>query len=90
MFSDTSRYARTPVDTVVTAGGRRVSAIRLRRLPSPPADPHTVIQGDRLDLLAQQHLGDGTRSWHIADANTTLEASALVGRILDTLWIPRP
>jgi hypothetical protein len=89
MFSDRSRYARTPVDTVATTRGRQVAAIRLRRLPSPPADPYTVTQGDRLDLLAQQRFGDGTGFWHIADANTALEANALVARVLGTLRIPR-
>lgn len=89
MFLDNSRYAKTPQDKVETRTGREVTAIRLRRLPAPPGDPHAVRQGDRLDLLAQSRLGDGTRFWHIADANTKLEAKDLVARVLDTLKIPR-
>ena len=89
MFADSSRYARIPVDTVTTTRGRAVAAIRLRRLPAPPADPYTVRQGDRLDLLAQQRFDDGTKFWHIADANSALEARTLVARTLGTVWVPR-
>jgi hypothetical protein len=39
---------------------------------------------DRLDVMAQRQYSDGTRFWHIADANTELEASKLVEpRVLD-------
>ncbi len=89
MFLEKSRYAKTPQDEVTTRAGRKVTAIRLRRLPAPPGDFQTVKQDDRLDLLAQTRLGDGTRFWHIADANTELEAGELVSRVLDTLKIPR-
>ncbi|MND08690.1 hypothetical protein D3C83_314850 [compost metagenome] len=33
---------------------------------------------DRLDLMAHRKYQDGTKFWHIADANTELEASRLV------------
>lgn len=89
MFLDTSRYARLATDTVVTADGRKVSAIRLRRLPSTMGDPRLVKEGDRLDVIAQRAFGDGTRFWHIADANTALEANDLVARTLDSFNLPR-
>ena len=89
MFHDGSRYANTPRDTVDTADGRKARAIRLRRQLHPPAVAHVVAQDDRLDLLAQSNFGDGTRYWHIADANSALEAKTLVARVLDTVKIPR-
>jgi hypothetical protein len=89
MFADGSRYARTPVDTVTTSRGRAVAAIRLRRLPDPPAEPYTVRQDERLDLIAQQRYDDGTTFWHIADANSALEARTLVARVLGTIRVPR-
>jgi len=89
MFLDKSRYAKTPRDEVETRSGRRVTAIRLRRLPLPPADPYVVKQDDRLDLLAQKRLNDGTKFWHIADANTAVEAKTLVARVLGSMKIPR-
>lgn len=89
MFLEKSRYAKTARDEVETGAGRKATAIRLRRLPLPAADFYTVKQNDRLDLLAQKRFGDGTRFWHIADANTRLEAKTLVVRTLDTLKVPR-
>jgi hypothetical protein len=88
MFRENSRYAKVPIDEVEIAG-RKIAAIRLRQLPSPPADPYTVRQGDRLDLIAQRQFGDGTRFWHIADGNSALEAKTLVARVLGTLRLPR-
>lgn len=89
MFLDKSRYARTPTDETTDARGRPVTALRLRRLPAPPADTFAVEDGDRLDLLAARHLGDGAAFWRIADANTRMEARTLTARVLDPVRIPR-
>ena len=77
MFLDTSRYAAVAQDTVSTRGGRTGSAIRLRALLPTSGEPYQVIERDRLDLLAQARYGDDTRFWHIADANTALDAREL-------------
>ena len=90
MFLDKSRYAKTPTDTVVTADGREVTALRLRRLPPSTGTPRTVKADDRLDVIAGQALGDGTAGWRIADANTELEANDLVAEVLDSFNVPRP
>ena len=45
-------------------------------------------QHDRLDVLAQQNYGDGTKFWHIADANTELEANDLVAEPGATVNLP--
>jgi hypothetical protein len=89
MFLDNSRYAKTPSDEVTDARGRPVTALRLRRLPAPPATSVTVEQGDRPDLLAARHLRDGTAFWRIADANTKFQARDLTARVLDAVRIPR-
>jgi hypothetical protein len=88
MFLDTSRYARTPTDTVTTADGRPATAIRLRRLPATAGRPRLVTEGDRLDVIAERAFGDGPRFWHIADANTALRAADLVAEVLDTFNLP--
>lgn len=88
MFLDKSRYAKTPTDTVVTADGREATAIRLRRLPPTSGRPRTVKEGDRLDVIADRAYGDGKRFWHIADANTALEANDLVAEVLDSFNLP--
>jgi nucleoid-associated protein YgaU len=44
-----------------------------------------TINGSQLDIMSKHEYGDGTRFWHIADANTELEANALVqtsGRVI--------
>jgi hypothetical protein len=85
MFTDTSRYAGLPTVTVKTHDGREITAVKLRRPDSPTAFPYTIVGSDRLDVMAGRNYGDGTRFWHIADANTELQAGALVkgpGRVI--------
>lgn len=88
MFLDGSRYADVATDEVRTSGGRRVTALRLRLLPPTTGEPHVVLGRDRLDLLAHTRYGDGTRFWHVADANTALEARTLVEEAGDTVRVP--
>lgn len=76
-FLPSSRYARTELVEVTTRDGRTVAAVKLRRLPDPPAAPYTVDAEDRLDTIAHAAYGDATRGWHVADANTELDARAL-------------
>lgn len=77
MFLDTSRYAGVKTVEAEDRSGRKVTAIKLRRLPFVAGTP-TVLSGtDRLDVVAQRKYSDGTKFWHIADANTELEANDL-------------
>lgn len=78
MFLESSRYFKLKTVETEDEGGRTSSAVMLRRLPYVTGTP-TVIKGnDRLDVLAQRKYSDATRFWHIADANTELEATKLV------------
>jgi hypothetical protein len=93
MFLKTSRYYKQPVvETRVSAGGvdkSTVKALTLRRLPLTVGSPDTVKGNHRLDIMAQRLYNDPTRFWHIADANSELEANRLVeetGRIIE---VPR-
>ena len=78
MFIDNSRYIDVKTVDVETENGRIVSAIKLRRLPYAAGGPTVVKGNDRLDVMAQRLYSDGTKFWHIADANTELEANELV------------
>ena len=78
MFSKNSRYAGIEQADVTIEGGRQVRAVKIRRLPPTEGEPVSVTPPDRLDILAGQRYGDATRFWHIADANTELEARALI------------
>ncbi|HKG79023.1 MAG TPA: hypothetical protein VKA78_06375 [Pyrinomonadaceae bacterium] len=57
--------------------GRKVTAIKLRRLPFVAGTPTVLTGTDRLDVIAQRKYSDGTKFWHVADANTELEANDL-------------
>jgi hypothetical protein len=78
MFDANSRYIKCPVVEVETAKGKKVNAVKLRRIPFTPGDLTEVKGTDRLDIMAHRQYKDGTKFWHIADANTELEANDLV------------
>lgn len=87
MFLKNSRYYG--LDTVEAADrhGRAVKAIKRRPLPATSGEAYAVQGPDKLDVLAQRLYKDGTRFWHIADANTELEANELTrvaGRAITT------
>jgi hypothetical protein len=76
MFEPTSRYFEIETATI-TREGRTIAYIRRRFLPQP-AELATlgevaIRQGDRLDLLAAQQLGDPELFWRIADANNAMD-----------------
>lgn len=79
-----SRYSGGGTATLETPDGR--ATIYLRRRFVPPASrfttrlEHRVVQGDRLDNLSAQYLGDPLLFWRIADANNVMRAESLVER----------
>ena len=83
MFLSNSRYAKTPQVAITLSDGTPGLAVQLRILPQTEGDDTTVTTGDRLDLIADREYSDGTRFWHIADANTELEANNLLKP-----WLP--
>ena len=88
MFLDNSRYARVETIDTKTESGSTVVALKLRRLPPVTGDPHTVQSGERLDVIADAQYGDATRFWHIADANTELEAASVLQPVGRTTNVP--
>lgn len=84
MFLDSSRYSRQRTVDAMIKSRRTVKAITLRRLPDIEGKLAVVNDNDRLDIMAQRHYNDPAMFWHIADANTELEANLLVktGRII--------
>jgi|SRR5215204_5806659 len=78
MFDANSRYVNCPIVEVETAKGEKVSAVKLRRLPAEQGDLTEIKGTDRLDIMAHRKYKVGTKFWHIADANTELEANRLV------------
>jgi nucleoid-associated protein YgaU len=89
LFAATSRYSAIATATFVTANGRSVAYVRRRFVPQPEAlaqlQQHSVSQGERLDIIAAQYLGDAELFWRIADANRAMRLEDLVatmGRVL--------
>jgi hypothetical protein len=80
MFESNSRYLKLPVVDVETPKGDTVQAVKLRRLPYEEGNLTPVAGTDRLDMMAHRRYADGTKFWHVADANTELEANALVAQ----------
>ncbi len=78
MFLENSRYFNLKTVEAETRSGRKVTAIVMRRLPYVAGTPTVVKGNDRLDVMAQRRYSDATRFWHIADANTELEANNLL------------
>jgi len=85
MFLKNSRYYGLPTVIAQDRAGNPVTAVKLRRLPTVAGDPFTVQGHDRLDVICDIQYGDPTLYWHIADANTELEANELTrvpGRVI--------
>ena len=79
MFFPGSRYINQPTYTVTLSGGTVVSAVKLP-LPSPGPliGYHKVLQGERLDLIANHYLSDATTFWRLCDANNAVAPDALI------------
>jgi hypothetical protein len=89
LFSSTSRYYGLGTATVASGGGKTIVYILRRFVPPPESfqlmQEHTIVQGDRLDNLAGEYLGDPTLFWRLADANRAMrpqELTETVGRVL--------
>jgi hypothetical protein len=90
MFLDNSRYAKVATVETATSTGEAVVALKLRRLAPTAGDPQPVKDGDRLDIIAQERLGDATQFWRVADANSELDSRELVKTVGDVINVPRP
>jgi hypothetical protein len=78
MFKDSSRYARQKTVEGELKNGRSITAVTLRRIPPTEGAPTLVKANDRLDVMALRKYKDSTKFWHVADANTELQANELV------------
>ena len=80
MFLKNSRYFGLATVKAVNRAGAEVAAVKLRPLPGTAGDPVSVQAHDQLDAMSEQRYADATRYWHIADANTEIEAANLTRR----------
>lgn len=89
MFNKNSRYDGLSTVTVTDKAGREVKAVKLRRLPSQEGLNFVVQDNSQLDVMSEQQYNDGEKYWHIADANTELEANELVRFSNRTIKVPK-
>jgi hypothetical protein len=87
-FPITSRYAAVEVAHLELPDGTTVPHLRRRFVPAPERfavlEEHAVAQGERLDHIAAERVGDPERFWLICDANRAIRPTELleVGRRL--------
>jgi len=93
LFLPNSRYYGSAIANMVTADGP-VAYIRRRFVPQPSGfqliQLHAVQQGDRLDNLAAQYLGDPTLFWRLCDANRAMQPWTLTETVGATIRITMP
>lgn len=89
MFLKNSRYAGLPTVIAHDRSGREVEAVKRRPLPATDGEPRTVQSHDKLDAISDDRYRDATRYWHIADANSELEAGELVRTAGRTIAVPK-
>lgn len=93
-FPSNSRYYGLDTASIETSDGRQI--VYLRRRFVPPADrfslleEHLVLEGERLDRITFQYLGDAEQFWRIADANGAMRPDELVEEVGRRLRITLP
>lgn len=81
LFPASSRYYGSETATLEIADGNTVAYLKRRFVPAPERfallQEHTVTQGERLDNLANQYLGDPEQFWRLCDANRAMNPEDL-------------
>jgi hypothetical protein len=94
LFPTTSRHSGIGATTLETADGKAIAYLRRRFAPQPERlallREHIVTEGERLDHLAAQYLGDPEQFWRICDANGAMRPDELTEAAGRTLRITLP
>jgi hypothetical protein len=95
-FPTDSRYYRSATLQYTAPDGTLITYLARRFVPAPGAAnyatvaTHTVVQGDRLDLIAAKYLGDPLMFWLLCDANGALRPGDLTVTPGTTIAITMP
>jgi hypothetical protein len=93
-FAPTSRYYDTPTKTLTLEDGTNLVYLSRRFIPPGSRfallSTHTVVAGERMDLIADAELGDAQAFWRICDANDALRPDDLTADIGRRLRITLP
>jgi hypothetical protein len=89
MFFKGSRYEDVETTQITDATGRVIPYIKVRFIPPTPAVVgHSVLQGERLDLISNNYYKDAQRFWRICDANFAMWPDDEVAVPNATILIP--
>ena len=93
-FPPNSRYYQITTGQYTMPDGRVIVYLHRRFIPSADSftllELHTVTQGERLDNIAAQTLGDPEQFWRICDANNAMNPDDLTATPGSTLRITLP
>lgn len=94
LFGPTSRYFGLATTSLQTRDGQTVIYLTRRFLPQGDQfallQVHRVVQGERLDNIAAQFLGDPEAFWRLCDANNAMRPNELTETIGRQLRITLP
>ncbi len=94
MFPLTSRYYNIPIAELETADGKKIVYLRRRFVPPPERfellTEHAVTEGERVDTIAAQYLGDPEQFWRLCDANNAMRPEELIETVGRRLRITLP
>jgi hypothetical protein len=81
LFAPTSRYYSVGKLTLEDEDGNKTVYLARRFVPAPERfallQTYVVKQGDRLDNITAQYLGDPEQFWRLCDANRALRPDEL-------------
>ena len=93
-FPPISRYFQIETAKLETAEHKTVVYIRRRFVPSSDRfqllSEHTVVQGDRIDNITANYLGDPEQFWRVCDANNVMQPDELTETIGSKIRITLP
>jgi hypothetical protein len=94
MFSPTSRYYQLETVTYTDEHMQLIAYKRRRFLPQgmkmPLLTEVSVMDGDRLDLIAARTLGASEQFWRVCDANNAMNPFDLTAEIGTILRVSPP
>lgn len=87
-----SRYYGTNVEFFTRPDGVQLAYLQRRIIPQPniytALRNYVIVDGDRLDNLGFQFLGDPLLYWTICDANGAADPDDLTAQVGSTIQIP--
>jgi hypothetical protein len=93
-FPPTSRYHIIATAETSAPDGRKIVYLRRRFLPAVGRfallQEHTVMEGERPDLIAATYLGDPEQFWRLCDANSVMQPEELTEEVGRRLRITLP